>query len=357
MKKTLLVGNGVIIQHGGKDYTNKSIIQRALKNVDSGRFPAEAYPKETAQWLRVLHQNFNRLFDNDFDQHTLGSNEARSLARLKRIYKPDVKIYDVGIEDYIFFHHIFCNSNKIRNPERYNVREILIRMFLDSIYNFGKLNLVHNWYTDSFIEFVKSFDIVYTTNYDLNLERIHSNVEHLHGRFDRLDYVYDKSSLRHKLSDESYVEPVFGYEYLFSTAMITGTSKDFAANMIAYSNSVLTKLTDGIKSGDVDSKSLDEWSSSDNLIIKNLSEAIKLKMSDPSAELVEQYAYPSFENLHGELHILGLSPNNDTHIFDRISQERLNVYYYYYSDDDQSTIMKNYPTYTLVSARDFWKSM
>ena len=38
--KNLLVGNGLLIEFGGIDYTNKSIVLRTLKNFETPDFPS-----------------------------------------------------------------------------------------------------------------------------------------------------------------------------------------------------------------------------------------------------------------------------------------------------------------------------
>ena len=51
---TILVGNGVTIQFGGKYYTNARIIKRAQNNIYTHNFPAKVYPKNTIDYFNSL---------------------------------------------------------------------------------------------------------------------------------------------------------------------------------------------------------------------------------------------------------------------------------------------------------------
>jgi len=55
-------------------------------------------------------------------------------------------------------------------------------VFIDSIYNNGKINSIYQHFPQRFIEFVNEFDCIFTTNYDKNIELATGReVLYLHG--------------------------------------------------------------------------------------------------------------------------------------------------------------------------------
>jgi hypothetical protein len=52
--KTILIGNGINIQYGGKDYYSNEIVQRAIDNVKSGNFRTIDYPEIIVDHLHKL---------------------------------------------------------------------------------------------------------------------------------------------------------------------------------------------------------------------------------------------------------------------------------------------------------------
>ena len=55
---------------------------------------------------------------------------------------------------------------------------------------------------------------------------------------------------------------------------------------------------------------------------KHVDDSIILKVNNEDLQFEEQYPINEFKSISGELKIVGLSPNNDTHIFEII---KLNV--------------------------------
>ena len=358
--KNLIVGNGVIIQHGGLTYSNREIIKRAINNIERGQFSKDAYPEETATMLKVLHKEIPAIAEGDYDDMAVLKGERGNLDRVKCIYGRNTKIYDVGFEDYFLIFELVCRKNKITNPDKSNTREMLKRMFLDSIYNKGRINEVYKNFSPKFQEYLLSFDNIFTTNYDQNIELVtNTEIHYLHGQFNKLHFVYDRNSLKNKLpnSDKFFVEPTKGYEHVFSTALTSdsGESKSYSRKQVDLTNSGLEKFANGFREGKVEMSVLNEWTLSENKIIRDLGEAIKLKLDNPEAKMEEQYAYGVFERMEGEIEILGLSPLNDNHIFEEINNSGCEVNYYFYSDGECDRIGEKYPNYKLSSTKEFWQ--
>jgi len=178
--------------------------------------------------------------------------KKKELDAFKSIYSINVSISDIGFEYYFLLNELHCRKNKITNPERYYFQEFLRRLFLDSIFNKGKINKLYLKFTTNVVDYISSFDNIFTTNYDKNIElATGKNVLYLHGAFHVLDPVYDSNSFRNRLSDKHAEKtPVIkGYEHTFSNA-ITGSSgafKLFATNQPELANSAVDKFAKGMQ--------------------------------------------------------------------------------------------------------------
>lgn len=235
--KNLLIGNGIDIQYGGKDYLNKSIVRRAINKLNKGNFPSEIYPKEIGQWLYYLYDSLSDIITKKYDKYVVASYEKQSLTEFKNRYKNSKKIdiHDIGIEDYFFIHELFCRKNKIVNPENFDFRWALKCLFVDSIYNEGEINKIKEKFPDGLRNFLLSYDNIFTTNYDNNIEKFTAKkINYLHGAFHILDEVYNPNSFRNMLSDEPIKKATIieGYDYLYSNVLMTfsGDLKEFSIN-------------------------------------------------------------------------------------------------------------------------------
>lgn len=62
-------------------------------------------------------------------------------------------------------------------------------------------------------------------------------------------------------------------------------------------------------------------------------EQVKAKISRPELTACSNYYYSEFAAIEGELHIIGMSPNNDAHIFDAILEnDKIKKVVFYYRD-------------------------
>jgi hypothetical protein len=75
----IIIGNGIDIQFGGFDYTNKSIIERALSNLATENFSIEV-------WLYILYSTIPDFLKGDYDQFTALSYEKEELDNFKKNY-------------------------------------------------------------------------------------------------------------------------------------------------------------------------------------------------------------------------------------------------------------------------------
>lgn len=299
-----------------------------------------------------------------YDKYSYGLPSIENpLNHFKEKYK-DVRkgfsISDIGFEDYFTVHMLFCYEHKIVNPTKYDFRQAIRRLFLDSIFNFGKIQVLYKKYPEKFIKFLNDADNIFTTNYDWNLEKATSkSIKYLHGAFHILDENYDRSSLKSKLHPNNFDFTITnGQEHLFSTALMDNGGKDFSLNLGNQANSAMEKMAQAYLHNDDLKAQVDTWQFSDNELVKNLFSSTLLKSADANLKFQEYDAFTSFKDIKDELVIIGLSPDNDNHLFDSIENniDVKSVIYYYWDITDVTKVEAILPTKNIkfIAVSDFW---
>lgn len=241
--------------------------------------------------------------------------------------------------------------------------------YFHSIYNNGNINLLYRNYSRDFINYLLSFENIFTTNYDSNLESATGKeIHHIHGQFDKLSEVYNPDSFRNSLNDN----PIEGipnnpaYTYLHSTAVSTycGDYKQYQLKQNSAANKFIEKMAKGYTEMESIQNDIDSWANVDNQLVVNLGDAIKLKIVNPEIRFQEDYSFDMFGNMQGELTILGLSPYNDYHLFELICGSNIsNCTYYYFDESECSRIemlldkLQSKNMLTFKSVKTFWEGM
>lgn len=360
--KNIIIGNGIDIQFGGLEYTNKSIIERALNNLNSGNFSEDVYPHRIGTWIETLHSSIPDILEGLYDHFAVFSDE-KELISFKKNYTQKVQISEVSFEDYFFLNNLYCIINRIPNPKRFEYQEYIRRLFLDSIYNNGKINTIKDKFPIKVIEFIESYDNVFTTNYDRNLElATKKEILYLHGAFHILDDLYNPVSFRNQLSDRPFDNYPINkkFKHVYSTA-ITGNSgifKDAIAKQAGLTNSFLDGLVEQIPKNLELQKLIVDARKSDNQIVKNLIEGIDLKKQNPKLENTIHYSIERLRDITGTFTFLGLSPNNDSHLIKAINEnEKIHtIEYFYYSNNEADSIKSLFGNkeVKVLNVTDFW---
>lgn len=362
----LLVGNGVIIQHGGPEYLNARIINRALQNICSGRFPSHLYPKECADLVRVLAREHTRLLTGEYDAYAITSYDRAALGSLKRRYNSH-RAYapaDIGFEDYFLLFELVYNKLGIGNPERFNCRSVLRRLFLDAIYNRGQIEQVHQAFPTGFVAWLMEHDEVFTTNYDSNIEAATGRVvRHLHGSFRVLGEGYEPSSFRNQIGEDLLDGEVVdsGYLHLYSNCLVSyvGEIKSFSMAWSPQANNAMDKLLAGYMQDPDLRRQIENWPDSDDLV-RRLRKAVELKAEHPELRHQEQYPHRMLAELEGTLEIVGLSPFNDLHLFEQVihNPKIKEIRYHVFEHTEGSMVEELFAGKSLsfTDVRDLWKS-
>jgi hypothetical protein len=368
--KNIIIGNGVNIQFGGSENNNQAIMLRALKSLKSSTFPSHIIIDDPDLMLSFFGQLFHEMNDmlkGNYMTYAYTSSEKESLTDFIRRYSSwsNLKMTDIGFEDYYMIFDLVCNKIKIYNPERYHVREAIKTLFIYAIYNDGKVNNIHDNFPLAYKDFLMTFDRIFTTNYDDNIESVTGNqVYHLHGAFDTLDAIYDPNSLRNHLSDRPLEEADIdnNYTYLYCNAITSysGYSKKFTFGMASSANDVVEKMAQEYQKNESVRIDVKSWLESSNSVLINLAESILVKKDSPELTFTETYPSSDFLSLKGDVYILGLSPNNDRHLFDGLNnnEEITSITYYYYCSSENDLIKEQLSNHTIqfMSVVDLWKS-
>lgn len=295
-----------------------------------------------------LFMQVRDILSGNYDRYAFTTYEKASLEDFKRRYKTyeSINITSIGFEDYYLIYDLMCYKYKIQNPERYYIREALKSFFIYSIYNKGKVNNIYKRFPETLKAFFAQYDEMYTTNYDGNVEVFSGKkVRYLHGSFNIKKDVYNPDSMRNKLSDS----PIEHYNvddthfYLYSNVLTTysGYSKIFEIKQSKNANVAMEKMATAYSTNPIVKENVDNWEKDANELLRKMAESVKLKLQDNELNFTETYPIQEFIEVAGDMDIVGLSPNNDTHIFQALNDNvKLTSITYYYYDIAEKEIVK-----------------
>jgi hypothetical protein len=366
--KTLLFGNGINIQFGGADNLSKSIILRAIKSSKEADFPTHIIVDDPSLIVSLLGHLFlqvREILNGNYDSYAYTTDLKSCLDDFKRRYsiRKSLNVATIGFEDYYLLYDLMCYKYKVKNPEKYYIREALKCFFLYSIYNNGRVNQIYKSYPAKLAGFFGTFDELYTTNYDTNVETFsRKKVNYLHGAFHIKADVYDTDSMRNKMSDSPIKDCIIDdkYYYLYSNALTTysGYSKMFSIKQHGDANAAMDKMVKAYQENKTTKEAVDVWEKDANEIVRKMAEGIKLKLGDSNLEFKETYPINEFTAITNELSIVGLSPNNDTHIFNMINENELlkSIVYYFHDSEEIDVVSQLLNSHKLafVNVAELW---
>lgn len=317
MKRHVLIGNGVNIEFSGTDeYKNYAILDRMRNNLEerdryTDVFAGKVTADDMAGFLDKLADWFKKHVLKGVDALKWTDNIDEILALVdmsKRYSKTDPDVLDIGMEDYLLALKLFNASFGDDALDFNSLYQGITTLFLDSIYNNGKIEDVYNnmgcWKSQ-----LNEFDSVFTVNYDTNLDKIYNHpVFHLHGSFSTLNHEYRADTIKGWLilqTGKQLLPYINGKEYLFCDAVFGFSGQDKLERINKYNFPYYAPELEDFRN------------------------------AHPELDCP---AYPirEFCNIDGELDVIGLSPNNDSHIFNMINQNSKiqKVVYFSASDDD-----------------------
>lgn len=361
--KSILVGNGINVQFGGKAYTSDFIMKRIKYKTKLSRydilFDGTLNKKEILWILNGFVIITNDILDNKYDDCVCDEELLDALNDFKRRYKKINSPHELMLEDWFFVLHIFFLKNNDISNNLMASKQGFERLILDGIYNGSKIQEIYKNIPEKVKIFFSDFDNIFTLNYDNNLENLTGKkVYHLHGDFSILSNSENLENVLGFIRKTSNSRVIIeGMEHCFCNALLdySGHRKlkeaNINHNLILYSEKFKWQYDN------------DEEFKAYLLNIKDKKpieyEMYMTKINHQELKIATEYYFHEFENIQGELHIIGMSPNNDSHIFDCInSNKKLNkVYFYYYSDSEKRFIDETFPKdlYITKSVKDLWQ--
>lgn len=351
-EKSILIGNGININFGGKAYSNQFILKRIIFNAMADKYGPLVNEIVSGEEIAKIFANFvsiaNDIREGEYDAYANGEDVA-ILEDFKNRYNWRLThYYEIGLEDWFFILHIYCLSHKELSENQKFLKQGFERMMLDAIYNDGDIQKLYMKMGRPVKKLLLEFDSVFTLNYDNNIEKLtHKQVFHLHGDYGTLANSENPATLfgyiRKQKSEN--IEIPKGFEHCFCNALF-----DFMGDH-------KYKLALAFEKGEEGFSDLERRCIPEGALPASISELLEAHSKHPELEFGVKYHFSEFRNIKGELHIIGISPNNDSHIFKLIDGSLVQkVIFYYYSDNEKRKL----PIHQEVeyrSAKELWKSL
>ncbi len=351
--KSILIGNGININFGGKAYTNDYIIKRIFFNARANKydllFDGEISGDEIASIFVGLATWANDISGGKYDA-IIPDAEKPILEDFKARYNWELThYYEVGLEDWLFILHVYFLQNADIADNWSSAKQGFERMMLDAIYNDGDIQDIHKVMGKPVKRWLLEFSNVFTLNYDNNIEDLIKHpVFHLHGDFRTPANSENSQTLIghiRKIKGEN-VDIPHQFEHCFCDALFdyAGEHKyDIALAFEKGAEGLLSLEKSGIPS---------------MFFPAPIEELLKTHKEHPELTFGSNYHFTEFRELAGELHIIGMSPNNDSHIFKLIDESNIEkVVFYYYSEREAKKRLPIRQEVEYKSAQELWKQL
>ena len=189
--KSVLLGNGINIQFGGKAYSNRFIMSRIIFNAQCDKynslFDGTLSGSEIEQIFRGLLPMANAVLNGKYDK-VYTDHEVKKAVMEFKVQNAERRefehYYEIPLEDWFLLLRLFFWDNPDLNDMWKASKQGFEWMILDAIYNDGKIQEIYQKMKKPVKRFFKSFDSIFTLNYDNNIERlINKTIYHLHGDY------------------------------------------------------------------------------------------------------------------------------------------------------------------------------
>jgi hypothetical protein len=359
--KSVLLGNGINIQFGGKAYSNDFIMKRIIFNAKANKydplFNGMISGNEIENIFRAFIDIANKALNGDYNG-TGNSDDQVAITDFKDRYKaPITKYYEIMLEDWFLLIRLFFITNSDIKDKWQPAKQGFERMILDAIYNEGRLSSIHQNMNKNVKRFFAGFDHIFSLNYDCNLEALTARgVLHLHG-----DYSVPADS-ENPGTVEGYIR-----QQARQLVAIEEFGHCFCNALLDYSGELKFKRASDIKKCATEMERWLELSRGDAAEYKKQTallreqdeyafQFVSMYVQNPALKVGTDYHFEALSKLEGELYIIGLSPNNDSHIFRCINESNLEkVWFYYFSESDKAIPITK--PYELTNVEDLWKSL
>lgn len=367
--KHLLIGNGINIQFGGRAYTSEFIMKRIKYRTRLGiyeeLFGKSITREELESFFQAFKEEGNALLHGEYDRYVNDPEVVEAIEEFKKRYKRDFnQPHEIMLEDWFLLFQVFYMKHKDLLEEQGLAKVGFQRVVLDAIYNEGRIESIFSGLTKqkkkALKRFFSGYDTIFTLNYDSNVDHLLSQtVYHLHGSFSVLteseNPEYAMGYVRNAEGSTVYTEEM---RHCFCNALLDYSGKQKQQKLESneklirevesyptryYKDAVLRYQINKLK----DTKPLEY-------------KTIMAKIEHPELKIATDYHYADFRNIEGELHIIGMSPNNDSHIIDAIrNNPNLNRIVFYYKSEEDKEMANRVLGKSVVNQKveDLWKEL
>ena len=350
--KNLLLGNGINIQFGGIAYSSNFIMKRIKYRTKLDSYNELFGNKLTGNEIVNLLENFveeaNKIRKGEYDSFATDDDTLDALKDFKGRYDTTIEnAYDIMLEDWFFVVHMFFLKNFDLEENRQSAIQGFERLILDAIFNSGKIQEIYKKMKQNkkVRRYFQSFDNIYTLNYDNNIENLtQKEVYHLHGDFSVLANSENENNVL------GYIRKMAG-----ETVAFEDMKHCFCNALLNYSGRLKYKvISDSHRLIQEAENFADRYANDETFKqqVERLKEEkpleysmIMTKISHPELSMATEYHFEDFSKIEGELILIGMSPNNDAHIFDAIlnNKKLTKVIFYYYDEKDRAFIETHFP--------------
>lgn len=371
--KTILLGNGINIELGGRDYKNAAIIDRAVSNIKTKHYSTLLFNGSISddEFLTIFLEMpsvLREIVRGKYDKYCTSNEDQELSARLKKQYSTSTVIHDIGLEDFFsilrFFHL------------RYNDPDDMIKathdgfcwVFFDAIFFEGRIQNISNTVLPAYLKYLHGslagYDEIFTVNYDKTAETISGRTIHyLHGDFGTLLDQYRPDTLIGRYYEDSGVHNPVSAEtkHIYCNGLM-GFSGNYKERMMQimeygqYGAENIMRLYNADMSVQ-DLKKLERLKNSENEGERLAFGIINAKIHHPDLDM-HRYPMRDFRKISGEFYIVGMSPNNDDHIWNAImgNAALTQIVYFYHDKSSVDYIQDKYKDARIVFLPDsaFW---
>lgn len=363
-RKSVLLGNGVNIQFGGKAYSNRFILSRIIFNAQcdkyDGLFEGTLSGSEIEQIFRGLLPTANAVLDKKYDNISADDEVKKAVMEFKEQNAERSEFnyyYEIPLEDWFLLLRLFFLDNPDLNDMWKVSKQGFEWMILDAIYNEGKIQEIHQKMKKPVKRFFKSFDSIFTLNYDNNIERlINKAIYHLHGDYSVLADSENPETVQgflNKQKGKIVMNPDYPQCYCNALLNFSGESKYKEAQNKVKEIEVLQRLKQ-LHDTDIDEFKI--MRAGIELEKAENAQIIDTYIAHPELKIATNYHFGELEKLSGELYIMGLSPQNDSHIFACIEKSSVDKVIFYSYGESPKALPLTKP-YEFADIKQLWKSL
>lgn len=363
MKKHVLVGNGINIQFGGPAYSSEFILKRIKYNCRLGKYDSLFGNKITGKELESIFKEFvnvaNGIIEKRYNFITGDQDTIEAIDDFQKRYTQKVLLpHEIMLEDWLLLIHVFFLLNDDLKSIYQSVIQGIEQLLLDAIYNDGRLQGLHQYMNEDVKNFFNEYETIFTLNYDNNLEYLtRKKVYHLHGDFSVLTSSENPNTvLGYIRKKEGKIVALSDMKHCYCNALLNYSGR------LKYKTAIQNHIAI-LESERLIKRYESDYAFKVSVMLNDTIEAqlIRTKVEHPELQMATEYYFHVFEAIEGQLDIIGLSPNNDAHIFDAIlnNPKITKVTFYYFGEKERSFVEENYPKdrFKCESVQKLWSDL